>query len=34
LGPNEFGLEVFEVVIVEVEPAFERPVGKTPLVLE
>jgi len=34
LGVNEFGLEILDVAVVEVEAAFERPIGDAPLALE
>ncbi len=34
LGVNEFGLEVFDIVIIEVEAAFQCPVGDAFFVLQ
>src|SRR5882724_4861962 len=34
LGVNEFGLEILQVLVVEVEAAFERPIGDPSLALE
>src|SRR5215475_3926217 len=34
LGVDEFGLEVFEVLIVEPKAAFERPIGHASLALQ
>ncbi len=34
LGVDQFFLQVFEVVVIQSEPAFQRPVGHAPLALE